>query len=620
MTRRVAGVRTPVLFAGAALVALFVLSLAGYLNLPPDPAYVTVNRRGYTPLEIAREMLPAVAFGVAGLVAWHRRPGNRVGPLMAVTAAAILLKGLQAVPVPALVSLGIWASLPPGLPFAILGTLVLTYPDGRVRSSLDRFWIGAAFFSFLTLQLAWTVFSPAVWDMCDECRALVIAGYNDYVRVTLRNVSMLVHALLAVGLVVLVARRGVHASAPARRLLIPIWLAGGVVAVMPVLSSTAQSSVTFFGDAFPVPVPSLGGFIIGRVPFVVLEVMPWLIAVSLLLVPGALVLGLLRSHIGRTAVSSLAIQLQRVKDSPTLVESLRRALGDSSLELALWSRPVQAYVTPEGVPVALPDAVSERAITALESDDGPLAAIIHDQALAEQRQLIDGVAAVAQLAIENERLHAEVKAQLEEVRASRQRIVSAADEERRRVERNLHDGAQQRLVSLSLALGMAQAKAATASPEVAATLTDAETELKQAISELRELARGIHPAILTEAGLGPALESLAEHSPVPVVVDVHLSQRLPAVVEATVYFVAAEALTNVAKHASATSATLSATLADGWLRLTVSDNGTGGAAPERGTGLRGLIDRVTSIGGRLSVDDGLPGGTRLEVEIPCSSA
>ncbi|HSK47934.1 MAG TPA: hypothetical protein VLA05_08030, partial [Coriobacteriia bacterium] len=173
-------VRRRILLAGSALAALFVLSLAGFLNLPPDPTYVTVDRRGYTPQEIAREMLPAVAFGVAGIVAWHRRPGNRLGPLMVVIAAAILLKGLQAVPVPAFVSLGIWASLPPGLPFAVLGILVLTYPDGRLRSSLDRLWIAAALLLFLTLQLAWTLFTPAVLDLCDDCRALVILGYNDY--------------------------------------------------------------------------------------------------------------------------------------------------------------------------------------------------------------------------------------------------------------------------------------------------------------------------------------------------------------------------------------------------------------------------------------------------------
>jgi signal transduction histidine kinase len=245
--------------------------------------------------------------------------------------------------------------------------------------------------------------------------------------------------------------------------------------------------------------------------------------------------------------------------------------------------------------------------------------MIHDAALSDQRALIDGVSAVAQLALANERLQAEVKAQLEEVRASRERIVSAADAERRRVERNLHDGAQQRLVSLSLALRMAQARATDASPEVASALAEAEAELKQAIGELRELARGIHPAILTEAGLGAALESLADHTTIPVSVQNSLDDvRLPERVEGTAYFVAAEALTNVSKHASASHVSLSAELEGDTLRLVISDDGVGGANPGAGSGLSGLVDRVAALGGRLRIEDGDSGGTRLEAEIPCA--
>jgi signal transduction histidine kinase len=210
-----------------------------------------------------------------------------------------------------------------------------------------------------------------------------------------------------------------------------------------------------------------------------------------------------------------------------------------------------------------------------------------------------------------------VKAQLEEVRASRERIVRTADEERRRVERNLHDGAQQRLVSLSLALTMAQAQMKSASPEAAATLEQAEAELKLAIGELRELARGIHPAILGEAGLKPALEALAERSSVPVQLRADVDGRLSPLVEATAYFVAAEALTNVAKYASASSVELSAVQKDGWLQLMIRDDGVGGADPSEGSGLRGLVDRVAAVGGRLSIDSLSGRGTRLVAEIPC---
>lgn len=620
---RLGGVlRSPIVLAGSALLVLVAIAFIGYRNMPPDPAYFTVDRLGFTEIQTAREMLPALAFGIAGLVTWHRRAHNRIGPLMVLIGVAILLKGLQGVPVPAVVSLGIWGSIGPGvLPAILLGILVLVYPTGHFASRIDRWWAVAGMLYFVTVQLAWTLFTPTTRDSttCSDCWPAFVLGYDDYVRLNLRNLSMLIIAGLAIALILLVARRWVHASPPARRLMAPVWLAGTVVGVVAVSSSILLSSIRLESTFVAyVAVPSLGDFLVGRVPIMAQGFLPWVVAGSMLLVPGALLWGLARSHLGQAAVSALAIELGRARDRPPLVQSLRRALGDPSLELALWSRPAHMYVSPDGLPMTLPGSGGDRAVTPLDGGDGPLAAMIHDPALAERQALIDGVSAVAQLAIENERLHAEVKAQLEEVRASRQRIVSAADDERRRVERNIHDGAQQRLVSLSLALGMAQARAADASPEVAATLVEAERELKQAIAELRELARGIHPAILTEAGLGPALESLAEHTPLPVALTTRLNGRLPPLVEATAYFVTAEALTNTAKHASATAATVSATVHDGWLDLQVADNGTGGADPARGSGLRGLLDRVAALGGQFTVEDDGAGGTRLEARIPCA--
>jgi len=607
--------------AAAALAVMAVTALIGYRNMPADPSYF-VKRLGFAEIDIAREMLPALAFAAAGLIAWHRRPHNRIGPLMVVIGAAILLRGLQGVPIPAVVSLGIWGSIGPGvLPGILLGILVLVYPTGHFVSRMDRWWATLAVLYFLSVQLAWTLVTPTTRDstQCDECRPLLILAYDEYIRLNLRNLSMLVFAGLAIALLLLVVRRWIKASPPARRAIAPVWLAGSVVGVVAVSSSILLSSIRMESTFVAyVAVPSLGDFLVGRVPVMAQGVLPWVVSGSMLLVPAALLWGLLRSHLGQAAVSSLAIELGRVGNRPPLVELLRQALGDPSLELALWSRPARTYVTPDGLPITLPAAGADRAVTRLDAGDGPLAAMVHDPALAERQSLIDGVSAVAQLALENERLHAEVKAQLEEVRASRQRIVSAADEERRRVERNIHDGAQQRLVSLSMALGMAQAKAADASPEVAATLSQAEAELRHAIGELRELARGIHPAILTEAGLGPALESLAEHAPLPVALSTRLDGRLPPLVEATAYFITSEALANVAKHAQASAAAVSADVRDGWLHLRIVDNGSGGADPARGTGLRGLLDRVAALGGQLAVENEAAGGTRLEARIPCA--
>jgi signal transduction histidine kinase len=213
-------------------------------------------------------------------------------------------------------------------------------------------------------------------------------------------------------------------------------------------------------------------------------------------------------------------------------------------------------------------------------------------------------------------LQAEVRAQLEDVRASRARIVAAGDAERRRVERDLHDGAQQRLVTLALALQLARAQASGSDATLPDTLDRATTELELALAELRELARGLHPTILVEDGLAAAVESLADRSPVPVGVRAPDSRFAPEL-EATAYFVVAEALTNVAKYAAATRASVSIDRHDDVLVVEISDDGLGGADPGRGSGLRGLDDRVAAAGGRLSVVSRPGEGTTIRADIPC---
>ena len=204
----------------------------------------------------------------------------------------------------------------------------------------------------------------------------------------------------------------------------------------------------------------------------------------------------------------------------------------------------------------------------------------------------------------------------EEMRASRARIVRAADEARERLERNLHDGAQQRLVAVSISLRMATAKLTTAPETARALLEGASAELGHAIDELREFARGIHPAILTEHGLGPALEVLAARSPLPVEVANELEERLPAAVEAAAYFVVAESLTNVVRHANATLVEVRISRRDGVARVEVVDDGRGGADLASGSGLRGLADRVEALDGRLHVVSPPDEGTRVWADIP----
>ena len=203
------------------------------------------------------------------------------------------------------------------------------------------------------------------------------------------------------------------------------------------------------------------------------------------------------------------------------------------------------------------------------------------------------------------------------LRDSRARIVKAGDAARGRLERNLHDGAQQRLVSLALTLRLARLRLQENPAETDHLLNEASEELQSAIDELRELARGIHPAVLTEHGLGPALEVLADHAHLPVELTAHIPSRLPATVEAVVYYVAAEGLTNIAKYAHATAATLRLEANNKNVVLSVSDNGTGGADPNRGTGLRGLADRVEALGGKLELRSASGQGTLLTASIPC---
>jgi signal transduction histidine kinase len=205
------------------------------------------------------------------------------------------------------------------------------------------------------------------------------------------------------------------------------------------------------------------------------------------------------------------------------------------------------------------------------------------------------------------------------VRESRVRIVTTADEERRRIERDIHDGAQQRLVALAVQLRSAQQRLKDNSdPEVDRLLAATVEELKVAVEELRELARGVHPAILTEDGLAAALESLVSRTPFPVDLDA-AEGRLPAQVEATAYFVACEALANVIKHAQASTATVRTVRRNGLLVVEIADDGIGGAVAQNGSGLRGLADRVEALGGRLRVESPATGGTRIVGEIPCAS-
>jgi signal transduction histidine kinase len=269
-------------------------------------------------------------------------------------------------------------------------------------------------------------------------------------------------------------------------------------------------------------------------------------------------------------------------------------------------------VDADGRRLELPRPGSSRSVTHIEGEGRPLAVLVHDPALQEDAGLVDAIAAGAGLAASNARLQAEVRARVAEVQASRRRLLEAGDEERRRLEQRLREGAERRLVSLERALGRSRRQGAR---ETAARIEGARARLEHTLVELHELAAGLHPRELTDHGLAEAVASLARRSPVPVDLEIPVG-RYPVEIEAAAYFVCSEALANIAKYASAARVAVEVTAGDGVLRVEVADDGVGGADPARGTGLRGLADRIEALGGTLTVESPPGEGTRLVAEIP----
>jgi signal transduction histidine kinase len=305
------------------------------------------------------------------------------------------------------------------------------------------------------------------------------------------------------------------------------------------------------------------------------------------------------------AVTGLVVNLGEPAAGGVLRDRLARALGDPTLVVGYWLPEQRRYVDEAGRPVDLPAAGAGRAVTPVDENGQRVAVLIHDQAVLDEPALLSAVGTAARLAVANARLQAEVTARVDEVEASRRRIVEASDEQRSRLERELREGAERRLAHVAELL-----------TDGGKPLADVRAGLDMARAELREFARGMHPVTLTEHGLQGAVRELAGRSPIPVAVAVPAA-RFPPAVEAAAYFVCAESLTNVTKHAAASRVHLSITQASGRLTVVIADDGIGGADPSRSSGLRGLADRVEALGGSLAVDSPPGGGTRVMAELPC---
>jgi signal transduction histidine kinase len=525
-----------------------------------------------------------VPYILAGLVAWLRRPESRLGPLMLAGGIASGLSALQLTHVDALYTVGAIFDV---LPAALFLHVCLAFPDGRLRSRFEAGFVSAAYTAAVGLQLVKTSLGTF-----GSRSLLELSAHPDAARVVQHVQLLSLSAICLTGVVVLGARRR-QAGRPRRR-----WLA--------LLIDSFALGLVMIAVLFTVGTLNGPGFLsIQRATLVVIGISPIVF-----------LLGLLDARLARSAIGDLVLELRNDPAPADLRDALAGALRDPSLTLAYWLPDFQAYVDLDGREVELPDE-STRTATLIDRNGAHVAALLHDRALAEEPRLLDAVGAAAAISLENGRLHAELRARLEELKGSRARVIDAGNMERQRLERNLHDGAQQRLIALSLELSMLEQKLGER-PDLQARLDKARREIALSLEELRDVARGIHPAVLSGHGLAVALESIAARAPLPVRLTVDVDGRLPDRIEVAAFYVVSESLANVAKHARATEAVVLVAMTSQDLVVEVVDDGVGGADTERGSGIRGLADRVEALGGRLRVWTPRGGGTRVRAEIPCA--
>jgi signal transduction histidine kinase len=580
----------PQLPAGPRAVVLWTLALLGVAAGVSSVAFAvandTIGAELGTPLVIAALWAwTTVAYILCGMFAWWRRPASRIGPLMIVSGFVCYIVTLS------------WTTsdIPyttgqafDKLPWVAFLLVFLAFPNGRLTGRFERSLVVAAFVIALGLELVRMV----VGDYGPN-NLLGFARHPD-LFVAVRRLQLIALAVCClVGVVMLLARRW-RTGLPSRRpsgLLIDVFALGLVmVAAFCVLSA--------FNSAALVEVR-------------------WAEFATLGIAPVVFLIAILDARLARSGVGDLIIELRADPPPADLRNALARVLRDPSLSLVYWLPEFGTYADLEGQAVELPDESSSYATTSIDRNGEPVAALIHDPGLDDEPELLSAVTAAAGIALENGRLHAEQKAHLEELRGSRARVMEAGQKERQRLERNLHDGAQQRLIALSLELSLLE-KQLSEHPDAGKRLDKAQREIAISLEELRDVARGMHPAVLTGHGLAVALEQVVALASVPVRLTIAQDARYPEQVEVAAYYVVIESLANIAKHARATTASVEVARARDALVVEIVDNGVGGADSESGSGLRGLADRVEALGGRLRVWTPYGGGTRVKAEIPCA--
>ena len=496
-----------------------------------------------------------------GLIAWSRRPRSQIGMLLTVTGFAWFLGTLAFSDVPAIAAMG------SALLFLHRGPLfhaIIGYPSGRPSRRPGL----------------------VVVAICYVCAAIAPIAENDA-------------ATIAVAVLVLATT-----------------LRGYVLATGP----DRQARVTAIAAAAAVALVLGGGSVLrmlGTNPEADARVL-WAYEAVLVLVALGFLADLLWGRWTQAAVTKLVVELGEPSETGSLRDRVASALGDPSVLLAYWVPEASGYVDERGDPVSLPEPSSGKAVTLIDQGGDRIAALVHDPAVLDDPALVDAVSSAAGIAISNVRLQAEVRRQVAEVAASRQRILRAGNAQRRRLQQELQEGVERRLLEVRELLEYVRLDHGLAhDDEALAQLEVASVELEESLAEVRELSAGIHPSLLMERGLEAAISALVERMPVPVNVDIP-EGRLTADVEEAVYFVCSEALANVAKYARASRVTIHVEPRQDGLSLIVTDDGIGGADPAAGSGLLGLADRIEALGGSFRVESPPGGGTRILADVPAT--
>ncbi len=433
-----------------------------------------------------------LTYTVGGAIAWWRRPDSRFGPLMIAAGAAMFVSSLYFADAAALFTLGQAFDL---IPAALFLHVYLAYPSGRLGGAAERAIVAVAYLCAVGLQVVNMTLGNYGPDNLLEVTQDPDAGLV-VTRVQLTTLS----ACMLAGVVVLVVRRR-KAGRPAR-----LWVA---LLIDSFALALVMIAFLFTNGAW------------GKVAF------PWIQRATLFVIglaPVAFLLGLFQARLARASVGDLLVDLRAEPSPGELREALARSLRDPSLELAYWLPDFGCYADLDGRVADLPGPGAARAVTEIDRDGARVAALVHDPSLLDEPQLLAAVTAAAGIAIENTRLQVELRARLEELKGSRARVIEAGQRERQRLERNLHDGAQQRLIALSLELGMLEGRVA-GDAETEAGIAEARREIATSLEELREISRGLHPAVVSGHGLAVALEQLAARAPVPVRLDIEIGRR-----------------------------------------------------------------------------------------------